>query len=52
MVITIAKLLLLTLMQLTGAGKEIENTAMYVKYAFDSFTVGIQDNESDSDACK
>jgi len=32
-----------------GAGVEIENTAMYVTYAFDSFTVGIQDNESDAD---
>jgi len=30
------------------AGKDIENTAMFVKYAFDSFTIGMQDNESDS----
>jgi len=32
----------------SAAGAEIENTAMYITYAFDSFTVGIQDNESDS----
>ena len=32
----------------SAAGKEIENTAMYVKYAVDSFTIGVQDNESDS----
>jgi len=32
----------------SAAGAEIENTAMYVTYAFDSFTIGIQDNESDS----
>ena len=32
----------------SAAGAEIENTAMFVKYAFDSFTIGIQDNESDS----
>ena len=30
------------------AGKDIENTALFVKYAFDSFTIGMQDNESDS----
>ena len=28
----------------------IENTAMYVTYAFDSFTIGVQDNDSDSDS--
>ena len=32
----------------SAAGKEIENTAMSVKYAIDSFTIGVQDNESDS----
>ena len=32
----------------SAAGADIENTAMYLKYTFDSFTVGIQDNESDS----
>jgi len=32
----------------SAAGAEIENSAMYITYAFDSFTVGIQDNESDS----
>ena len=32
----------------TAAGKEIENTALFAKYAIDSFTIGIQDNESDS----
>ena len=32
----------------SASGKEIENTTMFLKYAFDSFTVGIQDNESDS----
>ena len=33
----------------TTAGKDIENTAMFVKYAFDSFTIGMQDNESESE---
>jgi len=32
----------------TAAGKEIENTALFAKYAIDSFTIGVQDNESDS----
>ena len=32
----------------SAAGAEIENTALFVKYAFDSFTIGMQDNESDS----
>ena len=32
----------------SAAGAEIDNTAMFVKYAIDSFTLGIQDNESDS----
>ncbi|MFL2887050.1 MAG: porin [Candidatus Pelagibacter sp.] len=32
----------------SAAGKDIENTAMFLKYAFDSFTVGYQANESDS----
>ena len=32
----------------SAAGKEIENTAMFLKYAVDSFTIGVQDNESDS----
>ena len=32
----------------SAAGADIENTSMYVTYAFDSFTVGMQDNESDS----
>jgi len=32
----------------SAAGADIENTALFVKYAFDSFTVGMQDNESDS----
>ena len=32
----------------SAATKEIENTAMYLTYAVDSFTIGIQDNESDS----
>jgi len=32
----------------SAAGKDIENTALFVKYAFDSFTIGMQDNESDS----
>ncbi len=32
----------------SAAGADIENTAMYLKYTFDAFTVGIQDNESDS----
>ena len=32
----------------SAAGKEIENTALFVKYAIDSFTIGVQDNESDS----
>ena len=32
----------------TAAGKEIENTVIFAKYAIDSFTVGFQDNESDS----
>ena len=32
----------------SAAGADIENTSMFVKYAFDSFTIGMQDNESDS----
>ena len=32
----------------TDSALEIENTAMFIKYAFDSFTIGMQDNESDS----
>ena len=32
----------------SAAGAEIDNTAMFVKYAIDSFTIGIQDNDSDS----
>ena len=32
----------------SAAGADIENTSMYITYAFDSFTVGMQDNESDS----
>jgi len=32
----------------SALGAEIENSAMFVTYAIDSFTVGIQDNESDS----
>ena len=32
----------------SAAGADIENTAMFVKYAFDSFTIGMQDNESAS----
>lgn len=32
----------------SAAGADIENTSMFVKYAFDSFTIGLQDNESDS----
>ena len=32
----------------SAAGAVIENTSMYVTYAFDSFTIGMQDNESDS----
>jgi outer membrane protein OmpU len=32
----------------SAAGADIENTSMFIKYAFDSFTVGMQDNESDS----
>jgi len=32
----------------SAAGAEIDNTSMFVKYAIDSFTLGIQDNESDS----
>ena len=32
----------------SAAGADIENTSMYVTYAFDSFTIGMQDNESDS----
>tara|TARA_B100001173_G_scaffold305946_1_gene312073 strand:- start:2309 stop:3295 length:987 start_codon:yes stop_codon:yes gene_type:complete len=32
----------------SAAGKEIENTALYVTYTLDSFTIGMQDNESDS----
>jgi len=32
----------------TDSALEVENTAMFIKYAFDSFTIGMQDNESDS----
>ena len=32
----------------TAAGKEIENTTLFAKYAIDSFTIGVQDNESNS----
>jgi len=32
----------------SAAGADIENTSMFIKYAFDSFTIGMQDNESDS----
>ena len=32
----------------SAAGADIENTSMFIKYAFDSFTIGLQDNESDS----
>ena len=34
-----------------GAGltSEVENQTMYVTYAYDAFTFGIQDNESDSE---
>ena len=32
----------------SAAGADIENTSMFIKYAFDSFTLGMQDNESDS----
>ena len=32
----------------TNSTGDIENTAMYLKYTFDSFTIGVQDNESDS----
>jgi len=32
----------------SAAGAEIENSVMSIKYAFDSFTIGVQDNESDS----
>ncbi len=32
----------------SAANKEIENTTMYLTYAIDSFTLGIQDNSSDS----
>ena len=32
----------------SAAGADIENTSMYITYAFDSFTIGMQDNESDS----
>ena len=32
----------------SAAGADIENTTMFIKYAFDSFTIGMQDNESDS----
>jgi outer membrane protein OmpU len=31
-----------------GTGKEIDETAMYVTYAYDAFTFGVQSNESDS----
>jgi len=35
-----------------GAGltAEVENTTMYMTYAYDAFTFGIQDNDSDSEA--
>ena len=32
----------------SAAGAEIDNTSMFVKYAIDAFTLGVQDNESDS----
>ena len=32
-----------------GAGKSIENTSMFLTYAMDAFTVGVQNNESDSE---
>jgi len=32
----------------TDSALEVENTAMFIKYAFDSFTIGMQDNDSDS----
>ena len=32
----------------SAAAAEIENTALFVKYAIDSFTIGVQDNASDS----
>ncbi len=32
----------------SAAGADIENTTMFIKYAFDSFTIGMQDNETDS----
>ena len=32
----------------SAAGADIENTSMFIKYAFDSFTIGMQDNESAS----
>jgi outer membrane protein OmpU len=31
-----------------GAGKTIENTNMFLTYAIDAFTIGVQNNESDS----
>ena len=33
----------------SAAGAGIENTVMYAKYTFDSFTIGVQENSSDSD---
>jgi outer membrane protein OmpU len=33
----------------SAAGAEIENTVIYAKYTFDSFTIGVQENSSDSD---
>jgi len=33
----------------SAATAEIENTALFVKYAIDSFTIGMQNNSSDSD---
>ena len=32
-----------------GAGKTIENTSIFLTYAMDAFTVGVQNNESDSE---
>ena len=33
----------------SAAGASIENSVMYAKYTFDSFTVGVQENSSDSE---
>ena len=32
-----------------GAAAVIDNTVLYAKYALDAFTIGVQDNESDSE---